>query len=74
MICNDCGRDYPEHLITSMALVVSGLRGEDLCPLCALKERNRARGFPEGKPFWGDTAQRLWEEADEHVRSTSSAR
>ena len=54
-----CGRMFPSHLIHPM---VSTIGTFELCPLCALKLRNRIHGLNDTQ-FKGSIANQLLEEA-----------
>jgi hypothetical protein len=42
-LCPQCRRDYPSHLFI-----------EDLCPICALRNRNEMQGLRPDTPFRGE--------------------
>lgn len=69
--CPECKKDFPEHLI-HLIHIANCPHIEDghypMCPLCALKVRNNAHGFPEDLPFEGTIANEYWKEATEYAR------
>ena len=71
MICPECQKDYPEHLLRDLAVNdAEGLRYRRMCPICALVIINKAGGLPEGTPFAGPIAARLHAEALRHLKAT----
>lgn len=66
MKCKECNRGFPVHLINPMCI-----NGEyiSVCPICALKIRNKIHGLPEDEPFTGTIANQLYEEAVEYLKS-----
>jgi hypothetical protein len=56
-LCPQCRRDYPSHLFI-----------DDLCPICALRNRNEMQGLPPDTPFSGENARLLHESAAEFDR------
>ncbi len=62
--CQRCKNEFPDHLYHD--LVTSEGRFT-YCPICALELRNEMSGLPEGTPFQGEIANRMWEEAKEFL-------
>ncbi len=58
--CNICKYEFSAYLIQPM---VTNKGRSEMCPLCALKNRNKACGFPEDTPFTGTIASQLHREA-----------
>ena len=58
--CPRCRKTFPSALIQPMHTP----RGShDLCPSCALKERNHAHGLPKDTPFKGTVARQMHKQA-----------
>ena len=66
MMCENCGRDFPNHLVS---IFVHNADDKLLCPICALSLRNQIHGLPEGTPFQGEVAQEMYEEAVRYIRA-----
>jgi len=65
--CSQCNRSFPEHLLQPMIRSAGNLY--DVCPLCALKIRNKEHGLPEDTPFTGEIARMFWQAAKDYVDS-----
>lgn len=65
MKCNVCTHNFPDHLIQPL---VSTQGTQAMCPICALKARNKMHGLPEKTPFHGEIAKRYHKEAVQHLR------
>jgi hypothetical protein len=73
MKCEECGIDYPEHLVQPLE---SGSFGDPnqvkttlICSICAYDNHlNPARGFPKGTPppDHSPKAKSLWRDAKQH--------
>lgn len=63
--CKECKRSFSEHLIQEH-MTSKGVMKE-ICPLCALKERNLILHFREGKPYITEHAKELYNEAMEEL-------
>jgi hypothetical protein len=76
MICQECHREFPEHLVNDLETGRIGGRREfkKMCPLCAYsKYMNPALELPPATPpskRMAPRAYKLWTEAVEHVRKT----
>jgi hypothetical protein len=72
--CGGCDRRYPRGLLQD--LTVGGVGSEHreevcrMCPLCALKIRNRLAGLPADTPFQGRLAKELHAKAVAHLERT----
>lgn len=66
-ICRNCNRSFPDYLISPMSVDGTSTL---VCPICALKIRNKVQGLPEDTPFQGGVSQAMrYEEAVEFIRS-----
>lgn len=76
MKCEDCGIDFPDHLVHVMHV---GEKRDNatpvglLCPICALKKRNLIHNLPADTPFSGEQAEALRQEALEFVRKLNGS-
>ena len=66
--CNECNKTFPAWLIHPLT---SSNGTCYQCPICALKEINELHGLPEDEPFFGETANYMWEEATKHLKETN---
>lgn len=64
-MCENCGRSFPDHLISAL---IHNTDSKFLCPICALSLRNQIHSLPEGTPFWGSVAQETYEEAIDYLK------
>lgn len=71
--CPDCGKRFPAHLLTNMAIAgQNDLHYVCKCPLCALRIRNHLAGLPDATGFRaGSGAARMHRDAVEHLKRTS---
>lgn len=74
MICQNCQRDFPEHLIQPLEYGILGrgpIATKTVCPLCAYKIINRVHGLPRGRkpPRSAPIARQLYMEALAHVKN-----
>ena len=63
MICNECKK---ERLTVVPMYTTIGSR--DMCPICALKVRNKFHGLPKETPFQGITAQMIYDKEVEYEK------
>lgn len=67
--CPDCKNDFPSHLIHPFIFNIgNAIKTVNVCPICALKRRNKQTGLPEDTPFSGLMAGKLYEEAKEYLK------
>jgi len=65
--CRNCKRSFPDYLTSLMSVDDASTL---VCPICALKIRNKMQELPEDTPFQGGVAQAMmYEEAVEFLRS-----
>ena len=62
--CTECDKLFPAHLI-QIFFTLDGERW--VCPICALKLRNRMHGLPPDTPFHGERALALYNEALDYL-------
>lgn len=72
-ICEKCNRRFPAHLIAPMNFIVQGHQGRlKVCPICALKIRNKMHGLPENECLRAKTANDMYQEAVEYLKTRSN--
>lgn len=64
--CTECDREFPDHLLNPL---FTGRGTFYMCPLCALKTRNRMHNLPSDTLFQGEVANDMWIEANEFIQS-----
>ena len=62
--CNNCKREFPDHLF---APTITSEGSYTVCPICSLKLRNNALGIAKDTPFKGEIANEMYEEALEFL-------
>lgn len=58
--CERCGSKMPDELFMG-----------DVCPICAMDNKNELHGLPWGTEFQGEEAQNLLEEAWQYYKPTN---
>jgi hypothetical protein len=67
--CPQCEQDFPDHLIAEFTAITSaGTIKLEVCPICALKLRNKKHGLPSETPFTGGEARRRYKIAQAYLK------
>lgn len=62
--CEFCKQGFPARLI---ATYIQEEKTWQSCPICALSQRNKHHNLPDGTPFSGKKAKKMYEDAKKYI-------